>query len=169
MSLDQFRSIFGDGIRPNLYEVAGGFGVGGGSMAPGEQFLIKAAAVPSASLGIITVPFRGTEIKRAGDRTFTDWSITVLCDQNLAIHDKFIKWSNSFIALDNDRRGPLSYADWTITPQDNAGNNVRAFTLKDCWPMEVGTIDLGFDTTDAVAEFTVTIGFERWSYDGLPA
>ena len=135
MSLDQFKSIFGDGIRPNLYEVAGGFGVGGGSMAPGEQFLIKAAAVPSASLGII----------------------------------KFIKWSNSFIALDNDRRGPLSYADWTITPQDNAGNNVRAFTLKDCWPMEVGTIDLGFDTTDAVAEFTVTIGFERWSYDGLPA
>jgi hypothetical protein len=50
----------------------------------GEPFLIKSAAVPPASLGTITIPFRGREIKRAGDRTFTDWSISVLCDDKMA-------------------------------------------------------------------------------------
>jgi len=175
MSLQQFRTKFGDGIRPNLYKISGGFGSAAASLSSdGGQFLIKSAAVPSASLGTITVPFRGTEIKRAGDRTFTDWTISVLCDEKMQIHDSFVKWSNSFLALSSDRRGtgtggPLAYADWSVTPQDNAGNDVRTFTLTSCWPIEVGTVDLSFDTTDSVAEFSVTIGFERWSYDGLPA
>ena len=176
MSLEQFRTKFGDGIRPNLYEVTGNFGgaAGAGNLTDGGQFLIKSAAVPSASLGTITVPFRGTEIKRAGDRTFTDWTINVLCDEKMDIHNSFIAWSNSFLSLSSDRRGqgegqPLAYADWTVTPKDNAGNNTRKFTLEGCWPIEVGTIDLSFDSTDAVAEFSVTIGFERWSYDGLRA
>jgi hypothetical protein len=71
MSLGQFKGKFGQGIRPNLYQVTGNFGSGGDLIAD-EALLIKAASMPSASLGVVTVPFKGREIKRAGDRTFSD-------------------------------------------------------------------------------------------------
>ncbi len=164
MSLSQFKGKFGSGIRPNLYEVTGNFGGAAPAMTDGEEFLIKAAAVPAASLGTITIPFRGREIKRAGDRTFGDWQITVLCDQNMDIHKKFMNWSAGFIKLENDTRAGASppYGQWTVRAQDNAGTPQQIFTLVDCWPIEVGTLDLGYDTTDSVAEFSVTIGYEYW-------
>jgi hypothetical protein len=169
MSLSQFKGKFGSGIRPNLYDVTGTFGGAATALTQsndGSQFLIKAAAVPSATLGIITIPFRGREVKRAGDRTFTDWSITVLCDAEMDIHRRFMDWSSAFIALESDERSgePMPYGQWTVTPQNNAGVSQQKFTLVDCWPMEVGTMDLGYDNTDAVAEFTVTIGFDHWTY-----
>ena len=165
MSLSQFKGKFGSGIRPNLYNVTGNFGGAAAAMTDGEEFLIKAAAVPPASLGTITIPFRGREIKRAGDRTFTDWSISVLCDQNMDIHRKFMDWSAAFIALENDNRAgdAVPYGEWTVQPQDNAGTPKDKFTLVGCWPIEVGSLDLGFDTTDTVAEFSVTIGYEYWT------
>ena len=166
MSIDQFKSKFGYGIRPNLYTVTGTFG-SGVALGNGEPFLIKSASVPPASLGTITIPFRGREIKRAGDRTFTDWSISVLCDEKMAVHKKFMEWSNKFISLKDDTRAAgniVPYGEWTVTPQDNAGNPTEKFTLVGCWPIEVGTVDLGFDTTDSVAEFSVTLGYEYWTY-----
>ena len=95
-SLGRFTQKFGQGIRPNLFTVNGGFGVVG-TMEDADSFLIKAAALPSSNLGTITIPYRGREIKRSGDRTFTDWSITVLCDEKMDIHRKFMDWSNGFV------------------------------------------------------------------------
>jgi hypothetical protein len=177
-SLGRFTKKFGQGIRPNLFTVNGGFGGVVGTMADDESFLIKAAALPSSNLGTITIPYRGREIKRSGDRTFTDWSITVLCDEKMDIHRKFMDWSAQFVSLTDTDRG-LAYADWQVEPlQVGSGNNLSAavgtlgttgvekakFNLVDCWPVEIGTVDLSFDTADAVAEFTVTIGFDHWTY-----
>jgi hypothetical protein len=173
MSLGDFKGKFGQGIRPNLYQVTGNFGSGGDLIAD-EALLIKAASMPSASLGVVTVPFKGREIKRAGDRTFSDWTISVLCDEENAIHEKFINWSNSFYSLDDINRG-LAYGDWRVSPLSvGIANNSslagdipagKTIILEQCWPAEVGTIDFSYDTTDAVAEFSVTIGFDHWKFE----
>ena len=105
MSLGQFKGKFGQGIRPNLYTVTSS---GGFDLTEDEALLIKAAAMPSASLGVVTIPFKGREVKRAGDRTFTDWTISVLCDDANAIHEKFIQWSQGFMGLADTTRG-LNY------------------------------------------------------------
>ena len=170
MSLGQFKGKFGQGIRPNLYTVTSSVGF---ELTEDEALLIKAAAMPSASLGVVTIPFKGREVKRAGDRTFTDWTISVLCDEANAIHEKFIEWSQTFMGLEDTTRG-LSYAQWTVAPLSVAlANNSslgsdspagRTVTLVDCWPSEVGTIDFSYDSTDAVAEFSVTIGFDHWKF-----
>ena len=64
MSLGQFKEKFGQGIRPNLYTVTSSVGF---ELTENEALLIKAAAMPSASLGVVTIPFKGREVKRAGD------------------------------------------------------------------------------------------------------
>jgi hypothetical protein len=170
MSLGDFTTKFGQGIRPNLYQVTSSSGL---TITGGESLLIKSASMPSASLGVVTIPFKGREIKRAGDRTFTDWTISVLCDEQNAIHEKFIAWSESFYSLDDTNRG-LAYAQWTVAPLSVGINNNsslagdtpagKTITLVGCWPSEVGTIDFSYDSTDAVAEFSVTIGFDHWTY-----
>ena len=35
-----------------------------------------------------------------------------------------------------------------------------SYRLKNCWPSDISAIDLSYDTTDAVEDFTVT-----WTYD----
>ena len=98
MALGDFKGKFGQGIRPNLYTVTSSDGF---TLTQDESLLIKTAAMPSASLGTVTVPFKGREVKRAGDRTFPDWTVSVLCDEENAIHEKFIEWSQTFMGLDD--------------------------------------------------------------------
>ena len=43
---------------------------------------------------------------------------------------------------------------------DYGGNEIYAYTLYNAWPSDISTIDLSYDSTDTVEEFTVT-----WSYD----
>lgn len=177
-SLGDFTTKFGQGIRPNLYQVISSGGI---TIENQDSLLIKAASMPSASLGVVTIPFQGREIKRAGDRTFTDWTISVLCDQANEIHSKFIAWSQGFMALGDTTRG-LNYAQWTVAPLSVASTSGavgfqpiaaeavagKTIVLKECWPSEVGTIDFSYDSTDAVAEFSVTIGFDHWDFEENP-
>ena len=80
------------------------------------------------------------------------------------------------MGLGDTSRG-LNYGEWTVAPlsvaaaasgangpiaeDENAGKTIQ---LVDCWPSEVGTIDFSYDSTDAVAEFSVTIGFDHWQF-----
>ena len=52
-------------------------------------FLCTSTTIPAMTVGNINVPFRGRQIKIAGDRTFADWSITVLNDTNFKLRNAF--------------------------------------------------------------------------------
>ena len=74
------------GVRPHLFEVAGSFpGTGADEKIP---FLVKAAQMPASTVGLIEVPWRGRKIKVPGDRTFAEWTITVLADGEYKLRDK---------------------------------------------------------------------------------
>ena len=83
-TIDKFKSRLTGGIaRPNLFEVVLAFpdGAVDASVAdidPKSRFLVKAAALPASNIAPITVPFRGRQLKIAGDRTFDEWQITVI-------------------------------------------------------------------------------------------
>ena len=47
--------------------------------------------LPAANVGLIEVPFRGRQLKVAGDRTFDTWTVTILNDTDMgfiAVHLK---------------------------------------------------------------------------------
>ena len=46
---------------------------------------------PSSTVGMINVPFRGRELK-VGERTFENWVVTVINDEDFKLRTAFEKW-----------------------------------------------------------------------------
>jgi hypothetical protein len=54
------------------------------------------------TLGVIEVPFRGRRIKVPGDRTFADWTVTVINDEDQAMRKAFSNWMNYINAVNGE-------------------------------------------------------------------
>ena len=132
--------------------------------------MVKAAQLPASTIGLIEVPYRGRKIKVPGDRTFAEWTITVLADGDFDLRNKFEAWSNriqthrSNISPDATPLTNTSdiFQDWQIFQLDRAGNRLKAYNFVGCWPSEVSAIDVNFETTDSLSEFTVTLQYTYW-------
>lgn len=188
--LSQFKTkLEGGGARPNLFEVTfpsfpsgvrlGVQGDGTGTYdAEKFSFLCKAAALPASNISPIEVPFRGRTMKVAGDRTFDTWTITIINDEDFQYRRAFEAWMQC-IGQYSDHSGlvtPNDYmADATVvqlgrapvkkeTGTGTGGNaNVLAqYKFKDIFPTNVSAIDLSYDTTDTIEEFTVEFQINFW-------
>ena len=87
-NINDFKAkLAGGGARANQFKVTMPFP--GYAQVGGEiedlAFLCTTAQIPAMNVGLVNVPFRGRQIKIAGDRTFADWSITVLNDTNFKL------------------------------------------------------------------------------------
>ena len=67
-------------------------------------FLVKAAQIPASTLGTIEVPYFGRKIRLAGDRTFADWTVTVINDEDFLIRNAMEQWSNQIQSLQGNLR-----------------------------------------------------------------
>ena len=96
-NINDFKAkLAGGGARQNQFKVTMPFP--GYSQVGGEieelAFLCKGTQLPAMNIPSFTVPFRGRQIKIAGDRTYADWTITVLNDTNFKLRNAFERWSN---------------------------------------------------------------------------
>ena len=194
-SLSQFKSkLIGGGARPNLFEVSipsfpsgvnlGVQGDGTGQYdAENFTFLCKSAALPASNVAPIDVPFRGRVLKVAGDRTFDVWTVTVINDENFSHRRAFEAWMQN-VAQYSDHSGltnPVDYmTDATVvqlgravvateTGTGTGGNaNVLAqYKFKDIFPTNISAIDLSYDSSDTIEEFTVEFQVQYW-YPEVP-
>lgn len=180
-TLSQFKTkLAGGGARPNLFEVSipsfpssisDAWNSGDGGENGIFKFLCKAAQIPASTVAEIPVPFRGRILKVAGDRTYDTWTVTIINDEDFKLRTAFEQWSNK-LTKHNDNTGvtnPASYMTDAYVQQLGRGatqfstNNVggehsvlRTYKFYDIWPSEVSPIDLSYDSTDTVEEFTVT-------------
>ena len=188
-AISQFRSeLDGGGLRPNLYEVHLDFPDGvAPNLAQAKNdgiFFCKAAALPAANMGLIEVPFRGRQLKVAGDRTFDTWTVTILNDTDMGLRGAFERWINMLGTSDSGqgRTDPATYQKELYVyqlgralPSDSAsGSNfkdkkmssLRGYKFWGCFPTAVSQIDLAFDNNDAISEFTVEFQVQWWESDG---
>ena len=164
-----FKSkLAGGGTRPNLFEVEIAF--------PNEtaidndtkektRFLIKAAALPASNITPIDVNFRGRILKIAGDRTFDTWTVTVLNDVDFSIRSAFEKWMNLINKMEDNtgEQDPAIYQpDAYVHQLDRDGSTLRTYKFHDVFPTQVSQIDLSYETTDAIEEFTVEFQVQWW-------
>jgi len=173
MRIDSFKQALRDGgARPNLFEVTGGFPGGGGVTADNMKFLIKSASLPQDQIGQITVPYRGRELKIAGDRTFESWTIRVINTNDFELRKAFEKWhelinghatNKSAVFLDE------YFQDWTAKQLDREGRVAETYTFSGCYPENIGPIELSHDTKDAIEEFDVTLAYQYWIHAGVTA
>jgi len=95
-SIDQFKAqLIGGGPRANRFKV---FIPRAGNKI---EFLCKAANIPAGTLGEVIVPFRGHNLKLAGERTFEDWQITVINDVEFSVRSGLEAWQEEIQAMDS--------------------------------------------------------------------
>jgi len=187
-TLSQFKSkLIGGGTRPNLFEVSiptfpsaisEAWAAGDDSENGIFKFLCKASVLPASNLGSVEIPFRGRILKVAGDRTFDDWTVTIINDEDFKLRTAFERWSNVMSRLD-DATGvtnPTSYMTDGYVQQLGRGGQVgtatndggesavlRSYKFFDVFPVTVGEIALSYDTTDALEEFDVTFRYQYFT------
>ena len=87
----EFRAnMIGDGARPNLFQVSLTFPtVALNNTAAGQQtqFLAKSAQLPGSTIGTAPLFYFGRELKFAGNRSFAQWSVTIINDENFTIRN----------------------------------------------------------------------------------
>lgn len=169
-SVDEFKSrLAGGGARGNLFQVTlanprGGLGVG--LDVDFASFMCEGAQLPASTVGTITIPFRGRQLKMAGDRTFDVWTVTIINDTGFKIRDEMEKWMNA-ISNHADAGGTqnpeLYFTDLSVDQFDRDKNVIKSYTFKDAWPSEVSAIDLSYGDTDTIERFTVTWQYQYWT------
>ena len=167
--IQDFKStLIGGGARPNLFQVdITSFPGSDDENFDAENFsiLCKAAQLPASNVASIDVPFRGRILKIAGDRTFETWTITVINDVDFSIRSAFEKWMNTINKM-NDGTGltdPEAYqADAYVYQLARDGGILRSYHFYDVFPTNISTIDLSYETTDTIEEFTVELQVQWW-------
>ena len=168
-TISDFKSrLSGGGARPNLFEVELAFPDAvaiNNDILQKARFLVKAAALPASTIAPIDVPFSGRILKIAGDRTFETWTITVINDTDFSIRSAFEKWMNTINKM-SDATGvvdPEAYQkDATVKQLDRDGSVLRSYQFWDIFPTNISTIDLSYETTDTLEEFTVELQVQWW-------
>lgn len=166
LRVDDFKAkLKGGGARPNLFRAIVNFpGYAGGDVEL-TSFLCKAAQLPASIMNVIEVPFRGRQLKLAGDRTFEPWEITILNDTDFTVRNAMERWMNGMNAHSENvgLTNPVDYeADLIVEQLDKDGSVVKTYTFRGCFPTTVAAIDLSYDTVDTVEEFGVTMQVQYW-------
>lgn len=131
-------------------------------------FLVRAAQIPASTLGLIEVPYFGRKIRLAGDRTFADWTVTVINDEDFAIRNALEQWSNQIQSHQGNLRqfgsaSPSAYkAQAQVTQFSKTGQPIRTYTFNGIFPTEIAPIEMDWNATDTIEEFTVTFQYDWW-------
>lgn len=176
VNVDAFVSNFnGGGARPNLYTVELQFPAGIGIDSSDNlkrSMLCKAAALPESSMGQAIVPFMGRQIKIAGDKTFADWTVTMINDTDFSTRRAFEQWHHAINSFEGNTglQNPSDYySDMKVKQLDRSGEVIYTYTLYQCYPTSIGEVTLGYDQNDTVEEFTVTFSMNYFKSNGAPS
>lgn len=169
LGVDDFKSkLVGGGARPNLFKATVNFPSYAGGDAEITSFLIKAAQLPASVISSIPVPFRGRQLKIAGDRTFEDWTVTVINDTDFGIRNSLERWMNGINShsANTGLVNPADYqADLVIEQLDKDGSTLKTYNFRGCFPINITAIELSYETVDQIEEFQATFNIQYWESD----
>ena len=188
-SIDQFRGKFAEMARPNLFQVSiylpktqltplqpvndalvtstqDNEGQGTTSLDELTQFMVKAASFPASTIGVVEVPFRGRQLKIAGDRTYEPWSVTVLNDEGFTIRQQMETWAQTiqeYKINGSSAQNTGEYMGRAIVDQlSRDGEVIKQATLEGIWPSNISALDLDWGTNDTPEEYTVEFQVQYW-------
>jgi len=166
--INEFRNnMAGDGARPNLFEVR--LIVPVANLTVEEfTFKCKSAQIPGETIGVVTVPYFGREVKFAGTRTFAPWTVTILNDEDFAIREALETWSNNINRHEANLRDTalatnVAYRTTaTVTQYSKTGVPIRTYEFVNLFPTDIAAIELSWDNSDAIQEYSVTFEYDYW-------
>jgi hypothetical protein len=170
-----FRAqLVGDGARPNLFEVTLTFpGVVSSGTTAGQKatFMAKAAQLPGSTIGQVPVYYFGRELKFAGNRTFADWTLQIINDEDFTVRNAIESWMNAINSHAGNVRNasamnPSSYTvDATVTQYGKTGDALKTYNFVGMYPLDLAPIDLDWGSNDTIEEYAVTFAYQWWTTD----
>ena len=182
-TISQFKAaLIGGGARPNLFEVELTTLPAGITWdADNFRYMCKAAALPASNVAAIDVPFRGRIFKVAGDRTFDTWTVTIINDEGFILRTAMEEWMDQISKLENNLGATNPQAYMTnakvyqlgrgskASSEDNTGEKnvvLREYEFVDIFPTNISAIDLSYESSDTIEEFTVEFQVQSFSLAG---
>lgn len=166
LGVDDFKAkLRGGGARSNLFKATINFpGYAAGDVEL-TSFMCKGAQLPQSVIEEVPISFRGRILKIAGERSFEPWSVTVLNDTDFGTRDAMERWMNGInghttnVGLVN----PVDYqADLIVEQLDRDGTSIKRYDFRGAFPVNVGEIDLDYDTAGQIEQFQVVFAYQYW-------
>jgi len=166
LGVDDFKAkLRGGGARPNLFKATVNFPAYAGGDVEVTSFLCEAAQLPGSTISPIIVPFRGRQLKMAGDRVFDVWTPTIINDTDFNVRDAMERWMNGMNAhsANTGLTNPVDYeADLLVEQLDKDGSTLKTYNFRGCFPTAVSPIDLAYATENDIERFTVEFQVQYW-------
>ena len=168
-----FRAnLIGDGARPNLFQVTLTFptlATNGTAAGQQVQFLAKSAQLPGSTIGTVPLYYFGREMKFAGNRTFTDWSLQIINDESFTIRTALEQWmsvinSHAGNVRNSAAANPSGYTvDAKVTQFGKDGKSLQDYNFVGLFPIDLAAIDLDWGSNDTIEEYGVTFAYQYWT------
>lgn len=164
------------GARPNLFEVRLSFPDNRGGADEEFTFMCKASSLPGMNVGQARVHYFGRAVNLAGDRSYEDWNVRVINDEDFKVRNAFEAWQNRLAMIDwgthaienAGGRWQDLYVDITVTQMGRDGNTrLKEYTLHNAWPTSVGPIELDWSSNDQIEEFSVNFSYDYFTNDKI--
>jgi hypothetical protein len=180
-SVNDFRQyLTGDGARPNLFEISMVIPSYAGSGATSQKltFMCNTAQLPGSTIGVVNMQYFGREVKLAGNRTYADWSVQVINDEDFTIRNALETWHYYINGPEYNVRQPIAATvdgvpgagygvSATVTQYGKTGNILKQYDFVGMFPVDLAPIDLNWGSNDAVEEFGVTFAYQYWTSPDL--
>ena len=102
-SLTNFISGFKNPAKTNMYKLV--FRGENGAVVPsGLDIRAKGAQLPTAEMGIMEIPYKGRKVKIPAERSFSEWTVTVMETNDMNVRRSFEKWMSVMDAEDEIKR-----------------------------------------------------------------
>jgi hypothetical protein len=174
-NVESFKSaLTNGGARPNQFAVQLSFPtyVTGQALAVARApFLVSVAELPGQTVNPAIVQYRGREVKFVGDRIYAPWTITVLNDADMSIRNAMEQWMGGMedYATKFGQLQPSQYQrDLQVFQLDRNGNALKAYNIRDAFPVDLSPVGLDFGANDQISSFTVTFQYQYFTTSNNP-
>jgi len=164
------------GARPALYQIDINGKASTTSFSNEENILVKAASIPPANIAPLAVNYAGRAYKWNGFRTYDNWTVTVINDEDFGIRNKMMQWmrlvSGKFEGERNSAFGDhivgTSFfdGDATVKQLSTSGAVLQTYKFDYLWPTEIAGIPVDW-SSDAIQEYTVTFAYDYWTHGSV--
>lgn len=184
-NVTDFRSALKyDGARPNLFEcrIHGldnrgreGENANGSAAVTGAKtqftFMCRTAQLPGSTVNAVPLNYFGRELKFAGNRLFTEWTVTIINDEDFLVRNAMEQWMSKINShVQNKRDGsfvsPTDYtADATVIQFPKVAKDVdriKKYEIVGMFPIDITPIELDWGANDTIEEFAVTFAYQWW-------
>lgn len=174
--VQEFRASMNyDGARPNLFQCELTF-PGIATVSGAQQqftFMARSAQLPGSTVNQVSQFYFGRELKFSGNRTFPEWTVTIINDEDFRIRDSFERWLSGLNAHVRNLRavlftkGDAGYQqDGFITQFGKTGDAIKRYKFVGLFPVDLSPIDMDWGANDTIEEYAVTFAYQWWEWAG---